>query len=132
MVAIAEEANECDKKESSENAETTSWKLSRDEERGEEVWDENRKERPQVLRPPNLYRRDIAVIVSATVPTVQCATCGEEGTGAKSRGLGRMGGNRRNARHSQFTGNQRRECFVAVQGDEHRMHRLFLVVIEEL
>jgi len=39
MVAVAEEENGCDKKESSENAETTLWKLSRDEvvARGEEV-----------------------------------------------------------------------------------------------
>lgn len=28
------------------------------------------------------------------------------------------GSKRRNARHPQFSGNQRRECFVAVQGDE--------------
>lgn len=31
MVAVAEVENDFDKKESSENAETTSWKLSQDE-----------------------------------------------------------------------------------------------------
>jgi len=37
-----------------------------------------------------------------------------ERKGTKSRGSVV----RRNARHPQFTSNQRRECFVAVQGDE--------------
>lgn len=47
MVAVAEEENGCDKKESSENAETTSWKLSRDEVAVavEARREENRKER---------------------------------------------------------------------------------------
>ncbi|KYN28269.1 hypothetical protein ALC57_02330 [Trachymyrmex cornetzi] len=82
MVAVAEEENGCDKKESSEDAETTLWKLSRDE------------------------------------------SCGERKKSKSGDGKGQKAGDllgsvvRRNARHPQFTGNQRRECFVAVQGDE--------------
>jgi len=99
MVAVAEEENGCDKKESSENTETTSWKLSRDElKRGERKSDENRKER---LLPSgssaNLHRRDIAVIVLATIPMCNVQRAEWRGRvirgrkGTKSQELARIG-----------------------------------------
>lgn len=105
MVAVAEDENGCDKKESSENAETTSWKLSRDEvarsKRGERKSDENRKERrlpsgSSATQPvATRYRGDCLGDRS----DVQCATCTSGGDerdqkrrGTKSQGLARIGG----------------------------------------
>lgn len=64
------------------------------------------------------------MIVSATVPTCNVQRARAEGTRETRNGGGQKARDlpgsvvRRNARHPQFTGNQRRECFVAVQGDE--------------
>jgi len=102
MVAVAEKGNECHKKESSEDAETTLWKLSRDESCGERKSDENGKERllpSSFFGYPIPYTDVIAVIVSATVPT--CNVQHAEGEiereirgwkGTKSWGLARIGG----------------------------------------
>jgi len=101
MVAVAEKGNECHKKESSEDAETTLWKLSRDESCGERKSDENGKERllPSSFFGYPTYTDVIAVIVSATVPT--CNVQHAEGEiereirgwkGTKSWGLARIGG----------------------------------------
>lgn len=124
MEAVAEKKNGSDKRESSGNAETTSWKLSRDEvvrsRSGEETGMKigRNVSLSQVPRPFNLNRCDIVVIVSANVPMCKdnVQRGGEKRT--KSPGLARVRKPSCNTRHPQFTGNQRCECFVAVQGDE--------------
>lgn len=80
--------------------------------------DENRKEHLALSGSSAVrlrIRRDSVVIVSATVPTCNVRRAGQMGVqGRKQKaGLARNG-EYRNARHPQFTGNQRRECFVAV------------------
>lgn len=96
--------------------------MSRSAERGSRMKIGRNVSCPQVLRPTctdaiswwlsrRPFRRAMCNVQSG----------GEEwsgnGRGQKARNLpGSVV--RRNARHPQFTGNQRRECFVAVQGDE--------------
>lgn len=139
MEAVAEKKNESDKRESSGNAETTSWKLSRDEVVRSRSGKETRMKigrnvsPSQVLRPFNLNRCAISWWLSRRLSRCARTTCSAGARkGQKPPGLARVRKPSCNARHPQFTGNQRCECFVAVQGETSRMHRLFLVVIEEL
>lgn len=126
MEAVAEKKNGSDKRESSGNAETTSWKLSRDEVVRSRSGDETGMKigRNVSLSPGSSAiqpepARDIVVIVSATVP--MCKDNVQRGGREKDKkppGLARVRKPSCNTRHPQFTGNQRCECFVAVQGDE--------------
>ncbi|EFN60388.1 hypothetical protein EAG_02100 [Camponotus floridanus] len=125
MEAVAEKKNGSDKRESSGNAETTSWKLSRDEvvrsRSGEETGMKIGRNvslslGSSAIQPePVRYRGDCL----GDCPDVQ----GQRGSAGERKGQKApdLLGVRKpscNTRHPQFTGNQRCECFVVVQGDE--------------